>query len=166
MDRISFRDRISIIQFPNTPLNWISQGFDYSFIRFVSLLQSNFILFPTYPMMEIYRLFDKLLDGKTLTIRLTSPTISDDVIKGHLHCITSISVHLQRLVSQSHQISDKTLIVADNVDASRPRDPRSCQVDARLQPRLSSGSVVPAKDVWTGCLDTPSDGFVSHGSKD
>ncbi|KAL6343261.1 hypothetical protein AAG906_022177 [Vitis piasezkii] len=35
------------------------------------------------------------------------------------------------------------------VDASRPRDPRSCQVDARLQPRLSSVSVDPAKDVRT-----------------
>ena len=36
-----------------------------------------------------------------------------------------------------------------SVDASRPRDPRSCQVDARLQLRLSSGSVDPAKDVRT-----------------
>ena len=49
------------------------------------------------------------------------------------------------------------------VEALRPDDPRSCQMDVRFQPRLSSGSVVPAKDVWTGCPDTPSDGFVSHG---
>ena len=63
--------------------------------------------------MEIYHLFAKLLDGKTLTIRLTSPTISGDVIKGHLHRITSVPVHLQRLVSQSRQISDETLITAD-----------------------------------------------------
>ncbi|KAL6311576.1 hypothetical protein AAG906_025884 [Vitis piasezkii] len=63
--------------------------------------------------MEIYHLFAKLLDGKTLTIRLTSPTISGDVIKGHLHRITSVPVHLQRLVSQSRQISDETLIAAD-----------------------------------------------------
>ena len=53
-----------------------------------------------------------------------------------------------------------------NVDASRPKGPRSCQVDARLQPRLSSGSIDPAKDVQTGCPDTPSDGFFSHGSRD
>ena len=35
------------------------------------------------------------------------------------------------------------------VDALRPKDPRCCQVDARCQPRLSSGSVVPAKYVRT-----------------
>ena len=52
------------------------------------------------------------------------------------------------------------------VEASRPRDPRNCQVDVRFQPRMNSGSVNPAKDVQTGCPDTPSDGFVSHGSKD
>ncbi|RVW28129.1 L-type lectin-domain containing receptor kinase IX.1 [Vitis vinifera] len=49
------------------------------------------------------------------------------------------------------------------VEASHPCDPRSCQMDARFQPRLSSGSIVPAKDVRIGCPDTPSDGFVSHG---
>ena len=54
----------------------------------------------------------------------------------------------------------------DLVKALRPDDPRSCQVDVRFQPRLSSGSVVPTKDVRTGCPDTPSDGFVSHGSRD
>ena len=53
----------------------------------------------------------------------------------------------------------------DLVKALCPDDPRSCQVDARFQPRLSSGSVV-TKDVRTGCPDTPSDGFVSHGSRD
>ena len=52
------------------------------------------------------------------------------------------------------------------VDVLRPKDPRCCQVDAHFQPRLSSGLVVPAKDVWTGCPDTPSDGFVSHGFRD
>ena len=35
------------------------------------------------------------------------------------------------------------------VDALRPNDSRSCQVDARFQPRLSSGSVFHAKDVRT-----------------
>ncbi|RVW50669.1 Flavin-containing monooxygenase FMO GS-OX2 [Vitis vinifera] len=31
---------------------------------------------------------------------------------------------------------------------------------------MSFGSIDPAKDVRTGCPDTPSDGFVSHGLKD
>ena len=53
-----------------------------------------------------------------------------------------------------------------DVDASRPRDPRSCQGDARFQPMMISGSVNPAKDVQTGCPDTPSDSFVSHGPQD
>ena len=52
------------------------------------------------------------------------------------------------------------------VEVLRPDDPRSCQMDARFQPRQSSGSVVPAKDVRTRCPDTPSDGFVSHGQRD
>ena len=51
-------------------------------------------------------------------------------------------------------------------DVLRPRDPRCCQMDARFQPRLSSDSIDPTKDVRTGCPDTPSDGFVSHGSRD
>ena len=51
-------------------------------------------------------------------------------------------------------------------DASCPRDPRRCQGDARFQPRMISGSVNPAKVVRTGCPETPSDGFVSHGPKD
>ena len=41
-------------------------------------------------------------------------------------------------------LSDVTI-----VEALRPNDPRSCQVDVSFQPILSSGSVVPAKDVWT-----------------
>ena len=49
-----------------------------------------------------------------------------------------------------------------NVKALCPDDPRSCQVDTRFQPRSSSGSVFPAKDVQTGCPDTPFDDFVSH----
>ena len=56
--------------------------------------------------------------------------------------------------------------IIDTVEALRSNDPCSCQVDARFQPRLSSGSVFLAKDVRTGCPDTPSDGFVSHGSRD
>ena len=31
---------------------------------------------------------------------------------------------------------------------------------------MSSGSVDPTKDVRTGCPDTPSDDFVSHGLRD
>ena len=53
-----------------------------------------------------------------------------------------------------------------NVDASRPRDPRSRQRDARFQPWMIPALVNPTKDVRTGCPDTPSDGFVSHCSGD
>ena len=53
-----------------------------------------------------------------------------------------------------------------SVDTLCLRDPCRCQVDACYQLRRSSGSVDPAKDVRTGCPDTPSDGFVSHSSKD
>ena len=35
------------------------------------------------------------------------------------------------------------------VEVLRPDDPRSYQVDARFQPRLSSGSVFPIKDLRT-----------------
>ena len=53
-----------------------------------------------------------------------------------------------------------------SVDTLCPRDPCRCQVDACYQLRRSSGSVDPAKDVRTGCPDTPSDDFVSHDSRD
>ena len=36
-----------------------------------------------------------------------------------------------------------------DVDALRPRDPRCCQMDAHFQPRLSSDSIDPTKDVRT-----------------
>ena len=39
-------------------------------------------------------------------------------------------------------------------------------MDARSQPIQIPGSVVPAKGIWTGCPDAPSDGFVSHGKRD
>ena len=52
------------------------------------------------------------------------------------------------------------------IDVLCPRDPRSRQKDARFQPRMIPASVNPAKDVRTGCPDTPSDGFVSHCSSD
>ena len=65
----------------------------------------------------------------------------------HIHIIYAHTSKLQVLI----------------VEALRPDDPHSCQVDARFQSRLSSGLVVPVKDVRTRCPDTPSDGFVSHG---
>ena len=52
------------------------------------------------------------------------------------------------------------------VDALCPRDPRGCQMDACFQSRMVPASANPAKDVWTGCPDTSSDGFVSHYSGD
>ena len=55
-------------------------------------------------------------------------------------------------------LKNATWLSLSCVDALRPSDPRSCQVDAHFQPRLSSGSVFPAKDVRTGRPDTPSDG--------
>ena len=52
------------------------------------------------------------------------------------------------------------------IEASRPRDPCGCLVDACSQPRMISSLVNPAKDVRTGVLDTPSNGFVSHSLED
>ena len=48
------------------------------------------------------------------------------------------------------------------VEALRPKDPRSRQMDACFQPRMIPASVNPAKDVRTGCSNTPFDSFVSH----
>ena len=39
--------------------------------------------------------------------------------------------------------------IVHTVEALCPDDPRNCQMDARFQPRQSSGSVVPAKGVRT-----------------
>ena len=58
------------------------------------------------------------------------------------------------------------LVHVVTVGTSCPKDPCCCQVDVCYKPRRSSGSVDPAKDVRTGCPDTPSDGFVSHGLRD
>nr|CAN70857.1 hypothetical protein VITISV_022427 [Vitis vinifera] len=51
------------------------------------------------------------------------------------------------------------LVHVVTVGTSCPKDPCCCQVDVCYKPRRSSGSVDPAKDVRTGCPDTPSDGF-------
>ena len=59
-----------------------------------------------------------------------------------------------------------TIIHIVAVEASRPRDPCGCPVDACSQPRMIYSLVNPAKDVWTGGSDTPSDGSVSHSSED
>ena len=67
------------------------------------------------------------------------------------------------LSSAREEEESKVCEVVMLVEVLRPDDPRSCQMDARFQPRLSSDSVVPTKDVRIGCPDTPSDGFVSHG---
>ena len=55
-------------------------------------------------------------------------------------------------------LKNATWLSLSCVDALRPSDPRSYQVDARFQPKLSSGLVFPAKDVRTGRPDTPSEG--------
>ena len=48
-----------------------------------------------------------------------------------------------------------------NIEALRHRGPRSRQMDAPLSTEDDSCFDQPAKDVWTGCSDTPSNGFVS-----
>ncbi|WJZ96865.1 hypothetical protein VitviT2T_015512 [Vitis vinifera] len=48
-----------------------------------------------------------------------------------------------------------------NIEALRHRGPRSRQMHAPLSTEDDSCFDQPAKDVWTGCSDTPSNGFVS-----
>ena len=71
-----------------------------------------------------------------------------ETLKLNLNRLRAVQAQIQKIlvISTSILVCRQILIV----DASRPRDPRSCQVDARLQPRLSSGLVDPAKDVRTG----------------
>ena len=84
--------------------------------------------------------------------------------------ISKMDVYVVATVSGDPRSLQKTSVHKDGgskpVDVLRSRDPRCCQVDTRFQPRLSYGLVDPAKDVRTGCPDTPSDSFVSHGSRD
>ncbi|KAF5451738.1 hypothetical protein F2P56_026817 [Juglans regia] len=59
---------------------------------------------------RIYHLFVKLLDGKTLTLRFASPTVSAIAVKSRLHEITRIPSCHQRLLTGFHQISDESTI--------------------------------------------------------
>ncbi|KAG6663681.1 replication stress response regulator SDE2 [Carya illinoinensis] len=59
---------------------------------------------------RMYHLFVKLLDGKTLTLRFASPTVSAIAIKSRLHEITRIPSCHQRLLTGVHQISDESTI--------------------------------------------------------
>ncbi|KAM3684668.1 hypothetical protein ACJW31_11G061200 [Castanea mollissima] len=60
---------------------------------------------------KIYHLFVKLLDGKTLTLRLPSPTVPALGIKHRVHEITKIPLGQQRLVTTGLcSVSDETLI--------------------------------------------------------
>jgi hypothetical protein len=60
---------------------------------------------------KIYHLFVKLLDGKTLTLRLTSPSVSALAVKHRVHEITKIPTGLQRLVTGGlGNVSDESLI--------------------------------------------------------
>lgn len=60
---------------------------------------------------RIYHLFVKLLDGKTLTLRFTSPTVSALAVKHRLHETTRIPSRHQRLVTGGlRQISDDSVI--------------------------------------------------------
>lgn len=60
---------------------------------------------------KIYHLFVKLLDGKTLTLRLPSPTVPALAIKHRVHEITKIPLGQQRLVTTGLCcVSDQTLI--------------------------------------------------------
>ena len=60
---------------------------------------------------KIYNLFVKLLDGKTLTLRLTSPTVPALAIKHRVHEITKIPLGQQRLITTGLCcVSDETLI--------------------------------------------------------
>ncbi|KAE9593563.1 putative Sde2 domain-containing protein [Lupinus albus] len=57
--------------------------------------------------MKIYNLFVKHLNGKTLTLKFQSPTISSDSIKSHLFHLTGIPPHHQRLITGKRLISDE-----------------------------------------------------------
>ncbi|RZC84334.1 hypothetical protein C5167_047115 [Papaver somniferum] len=68
--------------------------------------------------MEVYNVLVKLLDGKTATLKFTTPTISGETIKTHLQKITNIPHNQQRLVTGTKQIHDETLIKIPDKDGS------------------------------------------------
>ncbi|KAK9279270.1 hypothetical protein L1049_012949 [Liquidambar formosana] len=62
---------------------------------------------------NIYQLFVKLLDGKTLTLRFASPTVSGKTLTQHLYEITHIPSHHQLLLSQGRNVYSESLVSAD-----------------------------------------------------
>ncbi|XP_057979895.1 uncharacterized protein LOC131165814 [Malania oleifera] len=62
--------------------------------------------------MATYNLFVKLLDGKTLTLRLDTPTITGELIKHRLYGTTRIPVDHQLLLAEGRHIYSDTLICA------------------------------------------------------
>ncbi|RZC79356.1 hypothetical protein C5167_003708 [Papaver somniferum] len=68
--------------------------------------------------MEAYNVLVKLLDGETATLKFTTPTISGESIKTHLHKITNIPQNQQRLITGTKQIHDETLIKISDKDGT------------------------------------------------
>ncbi|KAI3910737.1 hypothetical protein MKW92_001994 [Papaver armeniacum] len=68
--------------------------------------------------MEVYNVLVKLLDGETATLKFTTPTISGESIKTHLHKLTKIPPNQQRLITGTKQIHDETLIKIPGKDGS------------------------------------------------
>ncbi|XP_059458173.1 uncharacterized protein LOC132187769 [Corylus avellana] len=71
---------------------------------------------------RIYNLFVKLLDGKTLTLRFTSPTVSALAVKQRLHETTRIPSRHQRLVTGGlrHISDDSVFSCTDDGSAMFP----------------------------------------------
>ncbi|KAM1140839.1 hypothetical protein FF1_040842 [Malus domestica] len=64
-----------------------------------------------------YNLFVKLLEGKTLTLKFTTPKIPATSIKHLLYKITKIPLHHQRLVTGTRQLKDDSVISCSSSDA-------------------------------------------------
>ncbi|MCL7027860.1 hypothetical protein MKW94_013617 [Papaver nudicaule] len=64
--------------------------------------------------MEVYNVLVNLIDGKTATLKFTTPTISGESIKTHLYKLTKIPQNQQRLLTGTKQIHDETLIKLPN----------------------------------------------------
>lgn len=62
---------------------------------------------------NIYQLFVRLLDGKTLTLRFTSEIVSGKTLTEHLYEITRIPSHHQFLLSQGRTVYPETLVSAN-----------------------------------------------------
>ncbi|KAK6919991.1 Sde2, N-terminal ubiquitin domain [Dillenia turbinata] len=60
--------------------------------------------------MAIYNLFVKHIDGKTLTLKFPTPTITGETLIQILQTETLIPAHHQLLISQGHKITSQTLI--------------------------------------------------------